>query len=317
MVTRSGRQVKPSAKARNAYVDENDLAPIGASTDSFDLAPIGANPSQDVDFPTSTDQQDLESGYRDQHDMERPEPCTQNSAPIGANYTQFDENATALLAVEDDDIPETFAQVLKHAERDEWLKGINVELNSHIEMGTFEECPIRPGQHPVDPRWVFAKKYHASGKLTRRKARLVARGFTQIHGVNYDDTYSPVARYDSLRLIFRIAAMRGWIAQQMDIDTAYLHSLLRHEVYMRPPPGYRTSKYPIVLKVRRALYGLKQSGREWFGTLSAVLMKYCTQSHFDPCVFVGEDIIVAVYVDDILLVGGDPQIQHFKNILAT
>lgn len=93
-----------------------------------------------------------------------------------------------------------------------------------------------------------------------------------------------------------------------DIETAYPHGVLSREVYMWAPPGCRArSKHPVVPKVPRALYGLKQSRREKLGPLCAMVFKYCTQSHPNPCVFMGKDSIVAVNIDDILLVGCDAQ----------
>ncbi|KAL2395076.1 Retrovirus-related Pol polyprotein from transposon TNT 1-94 [Exophiala dermatitidis] len=231
---------------------------------------------------------------------------------------QDEIDCVALLA-QGTDIPSSFAAAQKSAEWPFWKKAIEHELASHHDNGTWEpaaERDIDP-QHIVDSRWVFAKKYNSDGELVKHKARLVARGFTQIHGINYDDTYSPVARYESLRIIIRLAALGNMQLHQMDFDTAYLNSDLSHRVYMRCPQGLLMADPNTILLVLKALYGLKQSGREWFGTLRTTLLKHgLKEASFDPCVFVSENLIIGVYVDDLLIAGHAPEVENFKKMIA-
>lgn len=226
--------------------------------------------------------------------------------------------AFAMLAV-DDDIPLTLRQALKSPESTHWKNAVDAELSALVSKDVWTETPLPRGKPVVTPRWVFAKKHDAQGRLVRYKARLVARGFTQIHGWNYDETYSPVARYDSLRLIIRLAAMNKWWVHQMDVETAYLYSNLRHEVYLTCPDGYTPrSSTPVVLRLQKALYGLKQSGREWFGTLKSTMDGMnMIPIPSDPCVFRRDNLIVGVYIDDIVLTGTTDAVNSFKSVLAT
>lgn len=228
-------------------------------------------------------------------------------------------DAIAMIAI-DNDIPSTLQQALNSIEATHWKRAVHDELTALTSKHVWIETPTPKGKPIVTPRWVFAKKHDAQGHLVRHKARLVARGFTQIHGLNYDETYSPVARYDSLRIIARLAALRGWKIHQMDVETAYLYSNLRHEVFMHCPEGYEptTSDHPVVLRLQKALYGLKQSGREWFGTLKRTMCDMnMTPLPSDPCVFRRKDLIVGVYVDDIVITGEDQEIHSFKDMLLT
>ena len=167
----------------------------------------------------------------------------------------------------------------------------------------------------VGSRWVFTIKHDAEGHIVKYKARVVAQGFSQIHGVDFEETYAPVVRYDSLRLLLRFATLRGYHVHQMDFDTAYLNSPLGEDIYMRGPPGY--AKQGMAYKVLRALYGLKQSGRECFGTLRDKLLSLTfTQMAFDPCVFTMENLFVAIYVDDLLIIGYMDEIKQFKDTIS-
>lgn len=168
----------------------------------------------------------------------------------------------------------------------------------------------------INSLWVFNIKRSPQGKILRYKARLVAQGSSQVHGLDYDETYAPVVRYDTLRLLIQWATQLGLEMHQIDFETAYLNSWLTdaNPIYMRYPPGY--GKAGMVLRLKKSLYGLKQSGREWFGTLKdQLLQKGYAQASFDPCVFIG-DIVIAVYVDDLLLLGMTANIQAFKEYIS-
>lgn len=314
--TRSGRKIKPTDKTRGykavSFADDVDVI-----SDAEDVCDTGLGCTVRDDGPSGD--RDIRERLRKDFTEAEMRLNMRGIAGLDSSRHPGDTSnidtvaATALIAVEGDDIPMTYGQATRHADHDSWMTACENEINSHVLNGTFEEVHMTQDMSLVNPRWVFAKKYNDVGELLRYKARLVARGFTQVHGVNYDDTYSPVARYDSLRLLICLAAWYGWTLYQMDVETAYLHSRLKHEVYMRPPPGYNLPE-GMVLKVLKALYGLKQSGREWFGTLHASLITQSTPTSFDPCVFVGVGFILAVYVDDILITG--PNSGDIRKFLA-
>uniref|UniRef100_A0A0K8WAZ4 Retrovirus-related Pol polyprotein from transposon TNT 1-94 n=1 Tax=Bactrocera latifrons TaxID=174628 RepID=A0A0K8WAZ4_BACLA len=137
------------------------------------------------------------------------------------------------------------------------------EYQSLLDNDTWQLAELPKGQKAVRSKWVFALKKDKSGKVERFKARLVAKGCSQTYGVNYKDTFSPVVRYSTIRMIFAIAAEYGLYLHQIDVSTAYLNSELCGEIYISHPARFVDKRYPNhCLKLKKALYGLKQSGRQ-------------------------------------------------------
>src|SRR5690606_25365898 len=124
----------------------------------------------------------------------------------------------------------------------------------------------------VDCKWVYKVKTDANGNLERYKARLVARGFTQVPGQDFDEIFSPVVRFDSMRLLLAISASKRWKPRQLDVKMAFLYGFLKEEVYMQLPEGSRENGKCALLQ--RCIYGLKQSSREWYFRLVSYLMPY-------------------------------------------
>ncbi|KAL8116277.1 hypothetical protein AgCh_022686 [Apium graveolens] len=161
--------------------------------------------------------------------------------------------------------------------------------NNHI----WKIMPKPPNQHIVDCKWLFKIKYRPDGIVDRYKAMLVAKGFTQTYGLDYIETYAPVAKMTTVRLLIAIVASQYWPISQLDITNALLHGDLNETVYMRLPPGYLqlstcfdlssiTDPNTVVCKLKKSLYGLKQAPRCWFSKFSDALLDYgCTQSHSD------------------------------------
>ena len=147
----------------------------------------------------------------------------------------------------------------------------NLHSTSLREHGTWEYIP-RPKDKPiVSCKWVWHVKVKSDGSVERFKARLVARGFTQTRGVDYNETFAPVTRLDTLRLLTAMAVQKDWEFRHLDIKTAYLHRDLEEEVYMAVPQGLEDVPEGYVLKLKKALYGLKQAGRQWYEHLHATM----------------------------------------------
>jgi hypothetical protein len=160
------------------------------------------------------------------------------------------------------------------------------------------------GRKIVGSRWVFDVKANELGELERYKARFVAQGFSQQPGIDFDEIFSPTVRFDSLRLLLAISACRGWKPRQLDIKTAFLYGVLKEEIYMQLPEG--SKEEGMVAKLKRCIYGLKQSSREWYFRLVNFLQPYgFSSTTFDPCVLVHNsgDLFIAIYVDDLSLFG--------------
>ena len=139
-----------------------------------------------------------------------------------------------------------------------WQQAMNEELDALHKNHTWDMVDLPHGQSVVGCRWVYKIKTKANGSVERYKARLVAKGFTQEYGINYEETFAPVAHLTSVRCLIAVAAVRRWPLYQMDVKNAFLNGDLHEEVYMQPPPGYPHSGSQ-VCRLRRALYGLKQA----------------------------------------------------------
>jgi hypothetical protein len=191
-----------------------------------------------------------------------------------------------------------------------WVAAMKFEIQALEENKTWSMVPLPLGQRPIGCKWVFKIKYHADGTIERHKARLVAKGFTQREGIDYKDTFAPVAKLVTVRCLLAIAAVRHWPLHQMDVQNAFLHGDLVEEVYMLPPPGYCRQGENVVCRLHKSLYGLKQASRSWFQRFSCAIQEIgFQQSKADYSLFTqvrGDSItVVLLYVDDMVITGND------------
>ena len=190
-----------------------------------------------------------------------------------------------------------------------WRTAMLDELAALHHTKTWVLVPRPPGVNIVGSKWIFKTKHLPDGSVDKYKARLVARGFTQQLGIDYGDTFSPVVKPATVRLVLSLAVSRGWSLRQIDVSNAFLHGYLSEEVYMQQPPGFEDARYPShVCKLQRALYGLKQSPRAWYARLSARLLELgFVSSKADTSLFFfaqhDVQIYMLVYVDDIVIAG--------------
>ena len=163
------------------------------------------------------------------------------------------------------------------------------------------------GRQPITSKWVFKVKYTPSGLLERYKARLVARGFSQQYRIDYEETFTPTLRFNSLRMLLAITAYEDWHKHQMDVVSAYLAGELEEEIYMEPPEGLpydQSNSKQIVCQLVKGLYGLKQSGRVWNTTFQTTLTSLgFARLSGDNSVFLNENlgVIIALYVNNLLI----------------
>ncbi|GAU37804.1 hypothetical protein TSUD_276210, partial [Trifolium subterraneum] len=202
-----------------------------------------------------------------------------------------------------------------------WRTAIQAELTALEKNNTWKLVSLPPHKHSIGCKWVFKLKLHASGTIERYKARLVAKGYTQTEGIDYLDTFSPVVKMTTIRMLLAIAASENWPLYQLDVNTAFLHGDLNEEVYMQPPPGLALSNPNLVCKLQRSLYGLKQASKQWNTKLTETLTSSgYVQSKSDYSLFTKQAstgfTVILVCVDDLVLGGTDStEIQNIKALL--
>ena len=195
-----------------------------------------------------------------------------------------------------------------------WKAAMNEEMKSLQKNETWELVKCPPGKKPVGCRWIYTVKYKADGSIERFKATLVAKGYTQTYGIDYTETFAPVAKINTVRVLLSLAANLDWPLQQFDVKNAFLHGELSEEVYMDLPPGCMVSEKQCqkVCKLKKSLYRLKQSPRAWFGRFTKSMRAFgYRQSNSDHTLFLkkqhGKITTLIVYVDDMVVTGNDPE----------
>lgn len=197
------------------------------------------------------------------------------------------------------------------------------EINALNQNETWILTPKPSGVKPVSCKWVYKLKRNPDGTVSRYKARLVARGFSQEHGIDYEDTFSPVAKLNTVRILLAIAASKRWKLHQMDVKNAFLYGDLDHTIHMEQPKGFENKMFPNhVCRLQKAIYGLKQSPRAWFGKMGEFFEHNdYVMSKADASMFIktnqGKVVIVLVYVDDMIITGDDQDgIEQLKQNLC-
>ena len=164
-----------------------------------------------------------------------------------------------------------------------WKLAVFEEMNALKKNGTWEVVDLPREKKVVGCKWVFTIKSKADGSVERYKTRLVAKGFTQTYGINYQETFAPVAKINSIRVLLSLVVNSNWPLYQLDVKNAFLNGDLEEEVFMSPPPSFEESfGVGKVCKLKKSLYGLKQSPRAWFECFGKVIKHYgYTQSQPD------------------------------------
>src|SRR3954463_8655401 len=145
---------------------------------------------------------------------------------------------------------------------------MNVEYEALMKNKTWHLVAPEKGKNVIDCKWVYKIKRKSDGSIDRYKARLVAKGFKQRYDIDYEDTFSPVVKAATIRLVLSIVVSRGWSLRQLDVQNVFLHGVPEEEVYMKQPPGFESKNTPsYVCKLDKALYGLKQAPRAWYSRL--------------------------------------------------
>lgn len=212
----------------------------------------------------------------------------------------------------------TIHEALTGLEAEDWKAAIAKEIKSLEEKNTWTLTELPPGRKAIGSRFVLTKKLAAGLHKVQHKARLVAQGFSQIPNIDFFETFAPVTRMETVLLFLTIAANLGYEVKHVDFNSAYLNASLEEDIYMRQPKGYPLhTDRRLVLRLNKAIYGLKQAGREWYLLLSGTLTEMGWKSNpKDPCFFTRENggtfEHLLVYVDDVLIAA--PSIERADTI---
>ena len=200
-------------------------------------------------------------------------------------------------------VPKTYKQALNCPDSHQWVEAMQKELESIHQHKTWSLVDLPENRTAIGNKWIFKMKTSEENKSVY-KARLVAQGFTQIYGENYDEVFAPVARPTSFRILLTIAGKENMSVLQFDVKTAFLHGNLKEEIYMKPPKGFAVTDK--VLKLNKSLYGLKQAARVWNQAMNDCLIKLnFKQSKNDNCLYVNhiytDTCYLIIHVDDMLI----------------
>ena len=242
---------------------------------------------------------------------------TRSTKPIDRLVVRPDSK-TYIINEETLSDPKTIKEALKRSDSKKWIEAIKSELDSIAENEVWDVVDRPSDKAVIGTKWVFKIKRNAENIPEKYKARLVAKGYNQEYGIDYYETFSPVVKVQTLRTIFAIAANHGLSVHQVDINTAFLNGYLDEEIYVENPPGCDSFNKQKVCRLKKSLYGLKQAPRAWNTTLVKFLSGYgLKQLSADVCVFTNNHLIVAIYVDDIIIAGKDEkEIIDFKDKIS-
>ena len=226
------------------------------------------------------------------------------------NYTKVSPQYRAfLLQIQNITIPKKSQGALRNTQ---WKQAMDEEMRALLQNNTWEIVDLPKGKKLVGCRRVYTLKYKSDGSQDRYKARLVARGYTQTYGIDYHETFAPVAKINTIRILISLAVNLYWSLNQYNIKNGFLHGDLKEEIYMECPPRYEgLNNKGKVCKLQKALYGLKQSLQAWFERFSQTMKTLgyhqCNGEHtlFLKGAQHGLITILIVYVDDIIITGNN------------
>ncbi|KAG6590536.1 Integrase catalytic core protein [Phytophthora cinnamomi] len=289
----SGTRVFTQAGKRKSRPDNQDRDNVRRPRRSAGLEEASAPGRSEDDQRESTAAQE-EKSEEDDEDGSTPPMFWRASA----NAVEASDSAE----------PKTFQEAVNGPDQVQWRKAIRAELKSMRLRGVFRAAKLPNNQRAVGTKWVFKIKRNADGSIEKFKARLVAKGFVQKYGIDYTETFSPVVKYVTLRMIIAVAKYFGWPMDQLDVVTAFLYGLMKEKVFCSVPEGVELDDGFDCVELLKAIYGLKQASRVWNETFDEYVRSIGFRvSSYDPCLYIkvvdGECVLLLVYVDDVLVTG--------------
>lgn len=302
--------------SRNVVFDEQETGSPPVEEESVQH-PVVLDTIEDHEHDEEGGDGDDSTTSEDSHGVEPlPRRSTRERRPV--DYYGFQQ---ANLAIHYE--PTTIEEATSCPEKDRWNEAMRKEMKSLKDNKVWELTTLPLEKKAIGSKWVYKVKTNSDGSIERYKARLVAQGFDQRFGSDYDETFCPVVRLESLRTLTALSTQHGLELHHVDVSTAFLNGTLEEEVYMKQPKGYeKKGQEHLVCRLRKSIYGLKQSSRCWNTALDSHLREMgFTQSKSDPCIYMsgGEDAFyIGVYVDDMILAGRDKtRIKGVKRDLSS
>lgn len=189
---------------------------------------------------------------------------------IVINYSNLSNaHKSYSLAISMDTEPKTYSSASKNKQ---WIEAMDNEIDALNKNETWYIVSLPKNKVHIGCKWIYKIKRKTDGTVERFKARLVAKGYTQQNGIDYLETFSPVAKITTIRMLLALVAKKGWFLEQLDINNAFLHGSLDEEIYMDLPQGINSNVPNAVCKLKKSLYGLKQASRQWNSTLTTSLI---------------------------------------------
>ncbi|CAB4034655.1 Hypothetical predicted protein [Paramuricea clavata] len=288
--------------------DEATKIPVQARVGEYDKTPVVQNPHQVEENP----EEDEVALPRESRNRRPPE---RYGLPYTFNITK-EENIQE---------PKSYNDAIRSPHAENWRKAMQAEYESLMDNNTWTLVDEPEDQQVLPGKWVYKVKYRANGQVDKLKARYVAKGYAQIEGIDFFDTYAPTCKPETFRILLATAARKDLYLGQMDVKSAYLHSKIEEEIYLEQPEGFvkkASSGQKLVCKLNKSIYGLKQAAKNWYEALTSLLLKKgFKRSYNDYCLFVrkeenGTFSYVLVWVDDIVVAGATEEaINEIKSML--
>ena len=278
------------------------------------------------------DQSDCDTDIRNDPDDtsdkdERPKRAVKPPKYLTDNYVLNNDDSACLInddididycykmCITGNDVPQTYGEAMASPQAKEWYSAMKDEINSLHDNDTWSIKTLPEGKSVVGGKWVYSVKLDKNNDVTKYKARFVARGFSQIPGIDYHDTFAPTARLTSIRALMQCSVQYDLIVHQLDVKTAYLNANIDCNIFMEQPEGFEKGGNNMVCHLNKSIYGLKQSGRMWNKVLHNFLTeKGFKRSEVDHCLYLkkcNDDCIVyvLVWVDDIIVSASNMQLM--------
>ena len=333
---------KKVIKARNVIFRESEIQSFSAKETISLENPNLVSPNMDFDDDRSKDEDTkipVQGGVGennaaipvDQNQFEVEGDPNENEVPLprGSRNRRPPERYglpyTFNTTKEDVQEPKSYNEAVNSPQAENWRKAMQTEYNSLMDNNTWTLVNEPEDQQVLPGKWVYKVKYGADGQVDKLKARYVAKGYAQVEGLDFFDTYAPTCKPETFRILLATAAQKDLQLGQMDVKSAYLHSNIEEEIYLEQPQGFvkkANSGQKLVCKLNKSIYGLKQAAKNWYEALTSLLLKEgFKRSRNDYCLFVRKEedetfSYVLVWVDDIVVAGATEEaVNEIKSML--